>query len=165
MAWFFVWPTRCSLDNIFHFPWNVYYCCEISSCTFMYFLKPVLFVSQSAFVKGHKRTPSDIEFRELTRLDAQSAMNKELSKLAATAPPGLQEVGVLHWRFSWVYMYWLISLWPRPSVGKRSSWVRRVRSDWLLCDQGLQQVSMTVGLDVHVLTGLWPRTSAGEHGI
>ena len=71
----------------------------------MYFLKPVLFVSQSAFVKGHKRTPSDIEFRELTRLDAQSAMNKELSKLAATAPPGLQEVGVQHWRFSWVYMY------------------------------------------------------------
>ena len=49
---------------------------------------------QSAFVKGHKRTPSDIEFRELTRRDAQSAMNKELSKLASTAPSGLQEVSV-----------------------------------------------------------------------
>ena len=24
--------------------------------------------------------------------------------------------------------------------------------------------SMAVGLDMHVLTSLWPRTSAGEHG-
>ncbi|PVD26403.1 hypothetical protein C0Q70_14079 [Pomacea canaliculata] len=43
------------------------------------------------FVKGHRRTPSDIEFRELTRRDAQSAMNKELTKLLATVQPGLQE--------------------------------------------------------------------------
>ena len=52
---------------------------------------------QSAFVKGHRRTPSDIEFRELTRRDAQSAMNKELAKLLATAPPGLQEVSIECW--------------------------------------------------------------------
>lgn len=43
-------------------------------------------------MKGHRRTPSDIEFRELTRRDAQSAMNKELTKLLATVQPGLQEV-------------------------------------------------------------------------
>ena len=58
----------------------------------------VLFLfQQSAFVKGHRRTPSDIEFRELTRRDAQSAMNKELAKLLATAPPGLQEVSIECW--------------------------------------------------------------------
>ena len=53
----------------------------------------LLFVSfQTAFVRGHRRTPSDIEFKELTRRDAQTAMNKELQKLIATAPPGLQQV-------------------------------------------------------------------------
>ena len=50
---------------------------------------------QSAFVKGHRRTPSDIEFRELIRRDAQSAMNKELNKLVTTAGPGLQQVSIL----------------------------------------------------------------------
>ncbi|XP_012941896.1 UTP--glucose-1-phosphate uridylyltransferase [Aplysia californica] len=47
--------------------------------------------SKATFVKGHRRTPSDIEFREAMRKDAQSAMNKELNKLLATAPPGQQE--------------------------------------------------------------------------
>ncbi|XP_062589158.1 UTP--glucose-1-phosphate uridylyltransferase-like, partial [Saccostrea cucullata] len=45
----------------------------------------------SAFVRGHRRTGSDIQFIERTRLDAQKAMNKELQKLIQTAPPGLQE--------------------------------------------------------------------------
>ena len=52
----------------------------------------VVCVFQTAFVKGHKRTPSDMEFQELTRQDAQSAMNKELEKLITTAPAGLQQV-------------------------------------------------------------------------
>ncbi|CAL1541637.1 unnamed protein product [Lymnaea stagnalis] len=43
------------------------------------------------FAKGHKRTPSDVEFRDAMRKDAQSAMNKELNKLLTTAPPGMQE--------------------------------------------------------------------------
>ncbi|KAL8589716.1 hypothetical protein ACOMHN_027224 [Nucella lapillus] len=45
----------------------------------------------SAFVKGHRRTPSEIAFRELFFRDAKSAMNKELAKLVTTAPPGLQQ--------------------------------------------------------------------------
>ncbi|XP_041352363.1 UTP--glucose-1-phosphate uridylyltransferase-like isoform X2 [Gigantopelta aegis] len=48
-------------------------------------------MASTAFVRGHRRTPSDIEFKELTRRDAQTAMNKELQKLIATAPPGLQQ--------------------------------------------------------------------------
>ncbi|CAG5127417.1 unnamed protein product, partial [Candidula unifasciata] len=44
-----------------------------------------------AYVKGHRRTPSDIEFRDAMRKDAQSAMSKELNKLLMTAPPGLQD--------------------------------------------------------------------------
>ncbi|XP_070182039.1 UTP--glucose-1-phosphate uridylyltransferase-like isoform X3 [Littorina saxatilis] len=56
--------------------------------------KKYLFVQDetlSAFVKGHKRTPSDIEFQELTRRDAQLAMNKELQKLCTTAPEGVHQ--------------------------------------------------------------------------
>ncbi|XP_076442104.1 UTP--glucose-1-phosphate uridylyltransferase-like isoform X2 [Babylonia areolata] len=45
----------------------------------------------SEFVKGHKRTPSDIEFRELTRRDAQSALTKELNKLLTTGDPQTQQ--------------------------------------------------------------------------
>ncbi|KAL5008622.1 hypothetical protein ScPMuIL_014203 [Solemya velum] len=48
-------------------------------------------MSNTAFVKGHRRTSSDITFKELTRRDAQAAMNKELLKLLNTAPAGLQE--------------------------------------------------------------------------
>ncbi|BFZ07692.1 hypothetical protein BsWGS_10731 [Bradybaena similaris] len=47
--------------------------------------------AQPAFVKGHRRTPSDIEFRDAMRKDAQSAMSKELSRVLMTAPPGLQD--------------------------------------------------------------------------
>ncbi|KAK7506881.1 hypothetical protein BaRGS_00001732, partial [Batillaria attramentaria] len=45
----------------------------------------------SAFVKGHRRTSSDLEFRERMRQDALVAMNTELGKLTTTASPGLQE--------------------------------------------------------------------------
>uniref|UniRef100_A0A2C9K5C7 UTP--glucose-1-phosphate uridylyltransferase n=1 Tax=Biomphalaria glabrata TaxID=6526 RepID=A0A2C9K5C7_BIOGL len=52
-----------------------------------------LFLDDANFVRGHKRTPSDAEFRDAMRKDAQSAMNKELNKLLTTAPPGWQEQG------------------------------------------------------------------------
>uniref|UniRef100_A0A8W8IEJ5 UTP--glucose-1-phosphate uridylyltransferase n=1 Tax=Magallana gigas TaxID=29159 RepID=A0A8W8IEJ5_MAGGI len=45
----------------------------------------------SAFVRGHRRAGSDVQFIERTRLDAQKAMNKELQKLIQTGPPGLHE--------------------------------------------------------------------------
>uniref|UniRef100_A0A0B7AN08 UTP--glucose-1-phosphate uridylyltransferase n=1 Tax=Arion vulgaris TaxID=1028688 RepID=A0A0B7AN08_9EUPU len=48
-------------------------------------------ITQTGFVKGHKRSPSDIEFRDAMRKDAQSAMNKELYKLLMTTAPGLQD--------------------------------------------------------------------------
>ncbi|XP_076464921.1 UTP--glucose-1-phosphate uridylyltransferase-like isoform X2 [Babylonia areolata] len=48
-------------------------------------------MAASTFVKGHRRTPSENAFRDLLRLDAQSAMNKDLQKLVTTAPPGLQK--------------------------------------------------------------------------
>nr|KAG5714455.1 hypothetical protein BaRGS_006901 [Batillaria attramentaria] len=48
-------------------------------------------VPDSAFVKGHRRTSSDLEFRERMRQDALVAMNTELGKLTTTASPGLQE--------------------------------------------------------------------------
>ncbi|XP_059162317.1 UTP--glucose-1-phosphate uridylyltransferase-like isoform X2 [Physella acuta] len=48
-------------------------------------------ITQTSYAKGHRRTPSDIEFRDAMRKDAQFAMNKELNKLLTTAPPGLQE--------------------------------------------------------------------------
>ncbi|KAK6181725.1 hypothetical protein SNE40_009522 [Patella caerulea] len=44
----------------------------------------------TAFVKGHRRTPSEDEFKDLIRRDAQGAMNKELMKLLQTAQPGQQ---------------------------------------------------------------------------
>lgn len=48
--------------------------------------------SQNAtFMKGHRRTPSELEFRDAMRKDAQSAMNKELNKLLSTAPNVFQE--------------------------------------------------------------------------
>ncbi|XP_046577568.1 LOW QUALITY PROTEIN: UTP--glucose-1-phosphate uridylyltransferase-like [Haliotis rubra] len=46
---------------------------------------------KTAFVRGHRRTPSDIEFKELTRRDAQNAMNKELQKLVQTADGGTKD--------------------------------------------------------------------------
>lgn len=51
-----------------------------------------VFDFQSSFVRGHRRTGSDVQFIERTRLDAVKAMNKELAKLIQTGPPGLQEV-------------------------------------------------------------------------
>ncbi|CAI9716928.1 UTP--glucose-1-phosphate uridylyltransferase-like isoform X2 [Octopus vulgaris] len=47
-------------------------------------------MANTAFVKGHRRTSSDIEFKELIRRDAQLAMHKELTKLIQTAPPAQQ---------------------------------------------------------------------------
>ncbi|ESO82432.1 hypothetical protein LOTGIDRAFT_223337 [Lottia gigantea] len=44
----------------------------------------------TAFVKGHRRTPSEDEFKDLIRRDAQGALNKELQKLIQTAQAGLQ---------------------------------------------------------------------------
>ncbi|KAK3092514.1 hypothetical protein FSP39_003841 [Pinctada imbricata] len=46
---------------------------------------------QTAFVRGHRRTGSDVKFIELTMKDAEKAMNMELQKLIHTAPPGQQE--------------------------------------------------------------------------
>lgn len=48
-------------------------------------------MANTAFVKGHRRTSSDIEFKELTRRDAQLAMHKELGKLVQTAPINSQD--------------------------------------------------------------------------
>ncbi|GAB1604695.1 UTP--glucose-1-phosphate uridylyltransferase-like [Argonauta hians] len=47
-------------------------------------------MANTAFVKGHRRASSDIEFKELIRRDAQLAMHKELTKLIQTAPPAQQ---------------------------------------------------------------------------
>lgn len=55
----------------------------------------VILFLQSAFVRGHRRAGSDVQFIERTRLDAQKAMNKELQKLIQTGPPGLHEVSLL----------------------------------------------------------------------
>ncbi|KAK2145388.1 hypothetical protein LSH36_685g00018 [Paralvinella palmiformis] len=44
------------------------------------------------FVKGHNRTPSDAEFRELTLRDARESLHKELEKLRKTAKPELQKI-------------------------------------------------------------------------
>ncbi|CAH1792959.1 unnamed protein product, partial [Owenia fusiformis] len=37
------------------------------------------------FVKGHRRTPSDVEFERKSKQDAQKSLNKELNKLLLTA--------------------------------------------------------------------------------
>ncbi|XP_033735420.1 UTP--glucose-1-phosphate uridylyltransferase-like isoform X1 [Pecten maximus] len=45
----------------------------------------------TAYVRGHRRTPSDVQFKELTRRDIMKAMSKEVAKLVNTALPGQQE--------------------------------------------------------------------------
>ena len=42
--------------------------------------------------KGHSRTPSDVEFRELTWRDAKQSMHNELYKLLNTAQPERRDV-------------------------------------------------------------------------
>ncbi|XP_021368806.1 UTP--glucose-1-phosphate uridylyltransferase-like, partial [Mizuhopecten yessoensis] len=46
---------------------------------------------KTAYVRGHRRTPSDVQFKELTRRDIMKAMNKEVAKLVNTALPGQQK--------------------------------------------------------------------------
>ncbi|KAK3580388.1 hypothetical protein CHS0354_001508 [Potamilus streckersoni] len=48
-------------------------------------------LTTTAFVKGHRRTPSYQDFKERTRHDCQKAMNRELEKLVLTAPSSVQE--------------------------------------------------------------------------
>ncbi|CAG5132915.1 unnamed protein product [Candidula unifasciata] len=48
-------------------------------------------LNKAGLSKGHRRTTSDIEFRDAMRKDAQSALNKELSKLLMTSPEGMQQ--------------------------------------------------------------------------
>jgi len=45
----------------------------------------------NGFQKGHRRTPSDAEFREITLRDAKQTLHKELEKLIKTAPGATQE--------------------------------------------------------------------------
>jgi len=54
----------------------------------------ILFLLQTAFVRGHRRTGSDVQFIERTRQDAQQSMNKELQKLILTAPTLAQDVNI-----------------------------------------------------------------------
>jgi len=44
------------------------------------------------FMKGHRRSPSDAEFRELTLRDARMSMHNELEKLIKTAKPEQVEI-------------------------------------------------------------------------
>lgn len=53
-----------------------------------------LYVLQTAFVRGHRRTGSDVQFIERTRQDAQQSMGKELQKLILTAPTSQQDVSI-----------------------------------------------------------------------
>ncbi|XP_052272973.1 UTP--glucose-1-phosphate uridylyltransferase-like isoform X2 [Dreissena polymorpha] len=46
----------------------------------------------TGFVKGHRRTSSDVEFKEKTRLDAKAAMNQELLRIANTVTGNKQRV-------------------------------------------------------------------------
>ena len=46
-------------------------------------------------MKGHRRSPSDAEFRELTLRDARMSMHNELEKLIKTAKPEQLEVNIL----------------------------------------------------------------------
>ena len=48
--------------------------------------------NETAFVRGHRRTGSDVQFIERTRQDAQQSMNKELQKLILTAPTSAQDL-------------------------------------------------------------------------
>ena len=50
------------------------------------------YVLQSNGTKGHSRTPSDVEFRELTWRDAKESMHNELYKLLNTAKSERREV-------------------------------------------------------------------------
>ncbi|XP_076098778.1 UTP--glucose-1-phosphate uridylyltransferase-like isoform X2 [Mytilus galloprovincialis] len=47
---------------------------------------------ETAFVRGHRRTGSDVQFIERTRQDAQQSMGKELQKLILTAPASQQDL-------------------------------------------------------------------------
>ena len=49
-------------------------------------------VLQNGVMKGHSRTPSDVEFRELTWRDAKESMHNELYKLLNTAKTERREV-------------------------------------------------------------------------
>ncbi|XP_060571043.1 UTP--glucose-1-phosphate uridylyltransferase-like isoform X2 [Ruditapes philippinarum] len=42
------------------------------------------FKTTTTFVKGHRRSASDVEFKEKMRLDAKAAMNKEMQKILNT---------------------------------------------------------------------------------
>ena len=46
-------------------------------------------------MKTHRRTPSDIEFKELMRRDALAGMHRELQKLVQTTEPENQDVIIL----------------------------------------------------------------------
>ncbi|XP_052766080.1 UTP--glucose-1-phosphate uridylyltransferase-like isoform X2 [Mya arenaria] len=48
--------------------------------------------ASTAFVKGHRRSSSDVEFKEKTRLDAKAAMNKTLAKIANTVAANKEKV-------------------------------------------------------------------------
>ena len=49
-------------------------------------------------MRGHRRTPSELDFQQKTRLDAKAAMHKELQKLINTVI-GSKEVGILNIHF------------------------------------------------------------------
>ena len=44
-----------------------------------------IFFVKDTMVKGHRRRPSDAEFRELTLRDAKESLHNELEKLIRTA--------------------------------------------------------------------------------
>lgn len=46
----------------------------------------------TAFVRGHRRTGSDVQFIERTRHDAQQSMHNDLQKLILTAPTAAQDM-------------------------------------------------------------------------
>ena len=60
--------------------------------------------------KGHRRTASDAEFRELTLRDAKQSMNDELEKLIKTAKPEHQGVWFsVHYCFIFsIFFKWLL---------------------------------------------------------
>ena len=55
-------------------------------------------------MKGHRRTPSDAEFRELTLRDARVSLHNELEKLIKTAPESQQTV-ILVLLLTELYLY------------------------------------------------------------
>lgn len=48
--------------------------------------------SNTSFVKGHRRSSSDVEFKEKMKLDARAAMNKELAKILNTVMANREHV-------------------------------------------------------------------------